>query len=268
MDTAKAPIEAFYRYDYVKFTFRDSHPEHSRKRFDLATRHVNEYMGDALPGTWREPKQTFLAPNSTRPNGLHIIEVWGQAAGAVVRFPWSWVEYLTFAHVKTYGDGKDTQSYDELLHLFDTPGYRKSTRITPRRQKHSVKDSRRPGLSIGSKKSDLHFAIYVRPGEKIGVEGRFRDERLAVARDNAVLATGEPTTRQPRGYLMLLRFLATVAQSQLDYEFLSRDAEVDEYLHNFGTARLSAWASTFHGSPAWTPSDEPMFEDDQPEAEE
>lgn len=259
MKTAKAPLDALYRFDYVKFTFRDAHPDLSQQRFMKALTAVNKFCSEMLPGTWREPKQTFLDPAQSRPNGLHIIEIWGIAANAVVSLPWAWVEYLTFAHVKTYVDLQGNTTYDELLHLFDTPGFRKGTRITPRRQRHSVKDSSRPGLQLGSKKSDLHFGIYVRPGEKVGVEARFRDERLATARDNACLAVGEPTSRAKGGWVVLLRQLASVGRNQLDYEFLSRDAEVDDYfaVESYGTARLSPWATRFHGHAAFVPEPEP-----------
>lgn len=265
MERAKAPLEGMWRYDYVKLTFRDASPQGSRRRFDRITEAVNLYMGDAPIGSWREPKQTFLAPGESRPNGLHIVEIWGVAADAVTKLPWEWVEYLTYAHVKTYVDVTAGESYETMLNLFDQPGYRKTARTTPRRQRHSKKDSRRPGLQIGSKKSSLHFGIYVRPWEKVGVEGRFRDERLWNARDLACVAVGEPTDRKARGgWVMLLRLLAKNTWEQLDYEWLSRDREIGEFFENLGTARRSPWSERFHGpAPVVEEPEELHPEDDE-----
>ena len=248
MAVAKSSIEHLWRFDYVKFTFPDADPQASAKRFKRITDYVNEHMGDSPVGSWREPKQTFLSPHYTRPNGYHIVEIWGEAAGAVIRFPWAWVEHMTYAHVKTYADMPEGEDYNSLLDYFNNAGFRKATRITPRRQRHSKKDSKRPGLQVGSKKSSLHFGIYVRPYERVGVEGRFRDEHLATARDFAVLATDEPTNPKVRdGYLMLLRFLAQKTQDQLDYEFLSRDREIADFLTGFSRTRRSVWSQQFHG---------------------
>lgn len=246
MKTAIVPTEALWRFDYFKFTFPDSDHKLSARRFQQVEKAVNELMGDAPMGTYKEPKQTWLAPGTTRPNGLHIIEVWGVPAEALRKLPWHWVDYLTYAHVKSYAQLPEGKTYDNLLDLFNNPGYRKASRIVPPKRKHSVKQSAYPGLAIGSKKSSIHFAVYTRPGERIGVEARFTDEHLATARDNACVAVGEPDTNRSAGWLALLKFLVRKTYQELDYEFLSRDAEYQEFLVEFSTARRTSWSVAFH----------------------
>lgn len=238
---SKAKVEELhrFRFDYVKFQFPDLGAYWSVKARKQIESALLELQAEYPHNTLAEPKFTPLQPRLERPNGLLLVELWGRAAEVVHRLPWQWVEYVTFAHVKSYADLPENGTYKQLLDLFDQPGYRKSARTTPPKRKNSVKHSGLPGLQIGSKKSDLHFTIYARPGERIGVEGKFRDERLYNLRDTACVSYDPASTRSKEGWRVLLALCARQTLDQLDYEFLSREAELGEYLLDLSRVHIS-----------------------------
>lgn len=165
------------RFDYLKFSFPDTHPIH-RQQVDEVLSHalglVSEKYGlsSLVP-----PKMTTLPPSPAKPNGKYIVELWGGAAMLVMYLPRHWLEFVTYVHVKSYiaqPGGVGIERVDELMR--DTEGLLTYTFTKPGRANNSPVKAREPGARLGSRKSGAHFSLYARPGQLVGLEGRFRDE--------------------------------------------------------------------------------------------
>lgn len=236
--TADHRFRKGYRFDYFKFTFPDVDKDLNYKRrvrIEEAVARLEVSMGDVR---LREPKVTFLGPAGNRPDGLMIVEVWGRAAEALYDLPNEYAPFLTFAHIKTYATLREGVTYDKWLAMCQKSGFRKGTLTTPRKQRNSVKDSGKAGYTFGSHKSDLHFSAYQRPGERLGLEARFRDERLQSA---MVLAEDLLESLQRSGdtqfsvWNLAAGLMAKTADEQLDFEILSRDEDLSDYLTGFSS---------------------------------
>lgn len=168
------------RYDYVKLSFVDSGPEYTNFIRDEVQNAWNNIQAANKVYTLVKPAYTHLNPTSSRPLGRLIVELFGLAAMAVYDLPASWMQFLTYAHVKAYGEYPNVEQLVGLqVKLLTSRGPRNIALNIQGNRSRTGKGMLMPSIRLGSRKSDWHGIIYCRVGENMGVEGRFTDERLA-----------------------------------------------------------------------------------------
>lgn len=168
------------RYDYIKITFPDVHPVHRQHVDDAISVAVGRLREEYPKLQLHLPKATTLPPSPNKPDGKYIIELAGFVAEACKYLPAGWLEYVTYAHVKSFCELPPGWTLDDFGKVLTdrAGGYRNlSVRQYNRGNKTQTKQ---PGkaYTLGSGKSGCHLNAYRRPGQPVGIEGKFRDEQV------------------------------------------------------------------------------------------
>lgn len=224
-------------YDYVKLRWH-----HSEILFCELTRkqvlEAYEQLQEECPGVaMREPEFTTLPPSRTRPDGMYIVEVFGYAANLIHRLPWSWCQFLTYAHVKSFSTVLMPEEILDLgIELLRGDGRRQVNILKGGKAGRSRKGVKSHSIRIGSRKSDLHFMVYARQGQRVGVETRWRGDSLAIRTVEVNDRLEDAQVENWRtGWHWLSVLLARDGARELDKEFISRGKYIEEVFGPFST---------------------------------
>lgn len=237
-DELRKSYKTATRYDLVKFRWWNIDvlwTSHVRDTVDAAWQALqDEYPNISL----KRPKYTVLPASPNKPNGIFLLELFGFAAEAVRKLPVGWMQYLTYAHVKSFARGMTIEGIKDInFQMINTVGRRQAVLTQGGSAGSSKKGKRMPALRLGSRKSDLHFVVYAREGQAPGFESRWRDEGLA---DRCLKVHDILEERQIEdwslGWDWLRLLLSRDASDALFTEMASRGIDLERYVESWSSS--------------------------------
>lgn len=164
-------------------------------------------------------KMTVLSPTeSSGMRSRYVIEVWGLAAHhAITLVPSSWWEHLTRIDARYTLKNVSADALGSFINrniMQRTSKKNVTTFDTRPRQKTNTRDVGGRGIVFGSRKSDIHTAIYARGEEAVALEVRFQN-RKADHIGNLALFEKETGEAQRNFYEVLLANLNVEAMTEL-----------------------------------------------------
>ena len=222
----KARMASVARYDRVKFRFRDCGPAFVAAMDEVLGRAYATLLDRCKGMDIRAPKRTILPASMSKPEGLLIYELNGLCAEAVRYLPAGWLMDATYVDVKSFVRlAPEVGSFDEGFgSILNVEGGRRmlSTRRYPRASKDGAK---RSGMvyTLGSGKSGLHLNAYMRPGQPVGIEGKYRDEAVASVAQRALEMYSGGILTDAGAWDVALRDWAYISAQAWEAELLYRD---------------------------------------------
>lgn len=236
MDTTlKVQYTATARFDYIKLRFKTLHPGLVEEVKMRVWEEWTKLAASAGVKALKDPKFTPIDPSPNKPNGLFIVELFGFAAESVKGLPAGWLQYVTFAHVKSFAHGMRLAHIVELRDKYMSRQARRSVSVinggTGGRSKKGVA---MPAIRIGSRKSDWHGIIYARKGFAPGFEGRYRDEGVYQRTLKALDLWNNGEFPDGFAWGAFLRDMAGDTAACFETDAMQRDISLEHYIDSFG----------------------------------
>jgi hypothetical protein len=93
--------------------------------------------------------------------------------------PLSYWRYVSYFHSKEFYSDVDGVNYVDFVNrATDTPMFRNTSKVSPRREGNGRKRGKLPLLRVGSAKSDLQVVTYAAYNQPMGIESRLKDKAL------------------------------------------------------------------------------------------